>query len=160
VAGQIRVETIERACWRGLGIMQAASPESPLAIGLAIVESVLREVRLRFGDGSEPCVREIKEEEAGLQRDNHAAVATQCDAADVRRRRPVLILPGHGVITMDFVILDVDPVEDAVLRIPNWPFRQLGVAIEDAFNSCHAIASPRPAPRTAMYRNRNAVQGS
>jgi hypothetical protein len=64
------------------------------------------------------------------------------------------ILPGRRIKAVYFVILDVDPVEDAVLRIPDWPLRQLGVAVEDAFNSCHAIDSSRPVARVAMYRKR------
>ena len=144
VAGQIGVEAVERPRRRGFGVVQAASPESPLAIGPAVVEPVLRGVSLRFGDGRELRGRQIKEEEAGPQRDNHPAVAPQRNAADVRRRHPMPILPANRVIAMYFVILDVDPVKDAVLRVPDWPLRQLGVAIEDAFDSSHAVTPCDP----------------
>lgn len=118
VACAVGVEAVEGARGSGLGIVHAPGPEPAAAVGLPVVEAVLRPVQFGPGDRPDGPGVEVEEVEAGAQGHHQAARRAPGEGADGLGHRPLRVTAGGGIEPVHDAALDVDPVEEAVLRVP------------------------------------------
>ena len=118
VAAQVRVEAVERAARPQMWIVHRPCPETPLPIGLTVVEAVLGLIGLRVDDGFETAAGGIEEVEAACHRHHQAALRADRQATQVLRRIPPRGGAARRIGAMDQAALDIHPPQYLLTRIP------------------------------------------
>ncbi len=148
---QIGVEAIERAVRPFLHRVHRAGDEAAALVDLAVVQAVVRLVRLGIVDQRHLAGLEIEEVEAARQRHDGAARLAQAHRADLLRHVPGAHLPPVRRAAEHSAVEAVDPVEPLLLDIPERAFAQRGLHVHqnvDAHVTSLSFAHGRQAFRS------------
>ena len=137
VHAEVGVEPEEAADGRFGNLVLAAGEEAAAPVHLAVVEERARLVGVDQGDELGLAAREIHEVEAVAHGHHPAPLLAERKRAHRLRQRPGAGPAAAGVEAPDLAVQHVDPVEDAVHRVPDRPFAEIVVCLHDAFDPDH-----------------------
>jgi len=140
--GQIRVQAVQRPdCARrlALGFEHSARPESALTVGLAIVHSRIRKVRLGVYDALELSSGRVEEMKTVPHCEDKPFSAPNGEATWPLGRGKRLCAACSRFVAMNCLCVDIHPPETLGLRIPARPFAEKCSSFDDTLNVDHHL---------------------
>ncbi len=136
-----RRQTIKGSCRCRFFVIHGTEPERAIGAGLAVIEAVVRQVRLGRGQGGDFGPRLVADGEGALIGADETAVPAGRETAQGFGQKIGRGLAGGPARPEQKRVLDVDPVDRVVLGHPDRTLTEPGAGITKAIGLFHGASS-------------------